>query len=213
MKISKKKKIKKNISKSKEGHKQQNQIINKYIEKTKLLTDKNLEERNKSTMHRHMSKDLINNKKIRCFKNLFKLLDSEDKDGKISDKNINTKNLSKEIKLLLEPIFTELKNCNETLSESEFVFICDKLFESLKYVQKQKLLSFNLEENKNQLKDNEIKVPEITKEMVIASIVKHQKEKIQQSRIKLEKERKEKEKKLKEEKKKTEKERKFPNSK
>ena len=155
--LKERKERKKNISKSKEGHKHQNLMINKYIEKTKLLTDKNLEERNKTTRYKHMSNDIINNKKIRCFKNLFKLLDSEDKDGKISNKNINTKNLSNEIKLLLEPIFTELKNCNETLSESEFVFICDKLFESLKYVQKQKLLSFNLQENKNQLKDNYIK--------------------------------------------------------
>ena len=156
--LNERKESKKNISKSKEGHKQQNQIINKYIEKTKLLTDKNLEERNKSTRHRHMSNDLINNKKIRCFKNLFKLLDSDDKDGKISNKNINTKNLPKEIKILLDPIITELNNCNETLSESEFVFICDKLFESLKYVQKQKLLSFDLEENKNinKIKDNNL---------------------------------------------------------
>ena len=133
-------------------------MINKYIEKTKLLTDKNFEERNKTTRYKHMSKDLINNKKIRCFKNLFKLLDSDDKDGKISNKNINTKNLPKEIKILLDPIITELNNCNETLSESEFVFICDKLFESLKYVQKQKLLSFDLEENKNinKIKDNNL---------------------------------------------------------
>ena len=56
--------------------------------------------------------------------------------------------------------------------------------------------------------DNEIKVPEITKEMVIASIVKHQKEKIQQSRIKLEKEKKEKKEKEKKEKERKKKEKK-----
>ena len=61
------------------------------------------------------------------------------------------------------------------------------------------------EENNND-NSNEIKLPEITHDMVIASIIKKQKEKMQQSRIKLEKERKEKEKKLKEEKKKKEKE-------
>ena len=58
------------------------------------------------------------------------------------------------------------------------------------------------EENNNINKNpNEIKLPEITKEMVIASIVKGVKERRQQSKIQLEKEKKEKEKKEKERKK------------
>ena len=101
-----------------------------------------------------MSNDIINNKKLKCFKNIFKILDSDDNDGKISNKNINIKNLPKDIRIILDPIFIELQNSNETLSESEFVFVCDKLYESLKYVQKQKLLSFENEENKRQMKDN-----------------------------------------------------------
>ena len=57
-------------------------------------------------------------------------------------------------------------------------------------------------EEKEEINNNEIKLPEITKDMVIASIVKQVKERRQQSLIQLEKERKEKEKKEKEKKKK-----------
>ena len=150
----KEKEIKENLSKTKEGYKKANLYKKKYIEKDKYLKDKNSEEKNRNNRYRYMSNDIINNKKLKCFKNIFKILDSDDNDGKISNKNINIKNLPKDIRIILDPIFIELQNSNETLSESEFVFVCDKLYESLKYVQKQKLLSFENEENKRQMKDN-----------------------------------------------------------
>ena len=150
----KEKEIKENLSKTKEGYKKANLYKKKYIEKDKYLKDKNSEEKNRTNRYRYMSNDIINNKKLKCFKNIFKILDSDDNDGKISNKNINIKNLPKDIRIILDPIFIELQNSNETLSESEFVFVCDKLYESLKYVQKQKLLSFENEENKRQMKDN-----------------------------------------------------------
>ena len=62
-------------------------------------------------------------------------------------------------------------------------------------------------DEKEEFSSNEIKLPEITKDMVIASIIKQVKERRQQSKIQLDKERKEKEKKEKEERRK-EKERK-----
>ena len=63
----------------------------------------------------------------------------------------------------------------------------------------------NIEEEKEEeinTESNEIKLPEITKDMVIASIIKQVKERRQQSKIQLEKERKEKEKKEREKRKK-----------
>ena len=149
--ILKEKEIKESLSKNKEGYKKANLYKRKYIEKNKHLNDKNSEEKNRTNRHRYMSNDIINNKKLKCFKNIFKILDNDDNDGKISNKNINIKSIPKDIRLILNPIFVELQNGNETLSESEFVFVCDKLYESLKYVQKQKLLSF---ENEKQMKDN-----------------------------------------------------------
>ena len=102
-----------------------------------------------------MSNILFNHKKAKCFKNIFKLLDG-DNDGKISSININYNNIPYYIRKILEPIFIELKNENETLSESEFIFICDKLYESLKYEVKQKLISFNQEEQKKQIKEKKL---------------------------------------------------------
>ena len=152
----KEKKEPKNLSRKKEGNKQKVIYGKKSEEKTKLLTDKNMESKSKTSRSRHMSSSIINNKKLQCFKKIFKLLDSDDNDGKITYKNINIKSVPKDIKKILEPIFTEMKDENETLTESEFVFVCDKLYESLKYQQKQKLLSFD-KDNKNQKKHKPIK--------------------------------------------------------
>lgn len=152
----KEKKEPKNLSRKKEGNKQKVIYSKKSEEKTKLLTDKNMESKSKTSRSRHMSSSIINNKKLQCFKKIFKLLDSDDNDGKITYKNINIKSVPKDIKNILEPIFTEMKDENETLTESEFVFVCDKLYESLKYQQKQKLLSFD-KDNKNQKKQKSIK--------------------------------------------------------
>ena len=77
---------------------------------------------------------------------------------KISYKTINIKNIPKDIKNILEPILTELNNSNETLIESEFIFICEKLYDSLKYEQKEKLLLFEKQEViKKQRKEKAIK--------------------------------------------------------
>jgi hypothetical protein len=110
---------------------------------------------NKKSVCSPMSNILFNHKKAKCFKNIFKLLDG-DNDGKISSININYNNIPYYIRKILEPIFIELKNENETLSESEFIFICDKLYESLKYEVKQKLISFNQEEQKKQIKEKKL---------------------------------------------------------
>ena len=152
------KETKKGFSKDKDNCKMKILHGKKNISKTKLLTDKNLEERNKTYRSKHVSSSvsIINNKKLKCFKNIFKLLDKDDNDGKISDKNMDLNYIPKDIKKILEPIFIELKNDNETLTESEFVFVCDKLYESLTYQQKQKLLEFE-KDNKMHLLEKHVK--------------------------------------------------------
>ena len=127
----------------------------KYREKTKLLTDKHLEEHNNTASTRHINSNIYNMKKEKSFKKIFKLLSNGL--GKISNNNLNCINIPNEIKNILEPIFNELQNTNETLIESEFIFVCDKLYESLTFEQKQKLLSFGKKEEINNLKKEKSK--------------------------------------------------------
>ena len=91
-------------------------------------------------------------KKENGFKKIFKLLDNGE--GKISYNNMNIKNIPIDIKNILEPIFSELKNTNENLTEPEFIFVCNKLYDTLKLDQKQKLLLFGKKEE-NKIKTNE----------------------------------------------------------
>ena len=118
----------------------------------------------------------------------------------------NFYNENQNAKVYIYPVYEETHHCKQ---ENENKIEDEKEEEKEEEINNNKIniMKEENEENNND-NSNEIKLPEITHDMVIASIIKKQKEKIQQSRIKLEKERKEKEKKLKEEKKKKEKERK-----
>jgi len=44
---------------------------------------------------------------------------------------MNVNKLPKNIYKILEPIFNELKEENETLNEVEFIFVCEQLYLSL----------------------------------------------------------------------------------
>ena len=136
----------------KESYKKQSKSSKKFIERTKLLTDKNLEEHNNTASCRHINNNIFNMKKENGFKKIFKLLDNGE--GKISYNNMNLKNIPIDIKNILEPIFSELKNTNENLTEPEFIFVCNKLYDTLKLDQKQKLLLFGKKEE-NKIKTNE----------------------------------------------------------
>ena len=136
----------------KESYKKQSKSGKKFIERTKLLTDKNLEEHNNTASCRHINNNIFNLKKENTFKKIFKLLDNGE--GKISFNNMNIKNIPIDIKYMLEPIITELKETNENLTEPEFIFVCNQLYDTLKLDQKQKLLLFGKkEENKSKTKE------------------------------------------------------------
>ena len=119
----------------------------KYEQKKQYLTEKFYEGQFKSPECCPMTNNLYNQKKEKCFKKLFRLLDG-DNDGKISYNCMSTKYLPVTIKQILEPIFLELKVENEVLNESEFIFVCEKFYNILKYDQKQKLILFEDEEKK-----------------------------------------------------------------
>ena len=124
----------------------------KYEQKRKYLTEKFFEEKFKSPECCQMTNNIFNQKKEKSFKKLFKLLDG-DNDGQISYNCISIKQLPKNIQDILEPIFLELKIENEVLNENEFIFVCEKYYNTLKYDQKRKLILFDDEERKKQKKE------------------------------------------------------------
>ena len=128
----------------------------KYDKKKQYLTEKYYEEKYKSPECCPMTNNIFNHKKEKSFKKLFKILDG-DNDGKISYNCMRVKKLPLNVKKILEPIFVELKNENEVLNESEFIFVCDKYYNTLKYDQKRKLILFEDEEKKKEKKEKIMK--------------------------------------------------------
>ena len=128
----------------------------KYDKKKQYLTEKYYEEKYKSPECCPMTNNIFNHKKEKSFKKIFKMLDG-DNDGKISYNCMRVKQLPLNVKKILDPIFLELKNENEVLNESEFIFVCDKYYNTLKYDQKRKLILFEDEEKKKEKKEKIIR--------------------------------------------------------
>ena len=124
----------------------------KYEQKKQFLTEKYYEEKLKKAECCEMTNELFNIKKEKSFKKLFKLLDG-DNDGKISYNCISIRQLPINLKNLLEPILYELKIENEELNENEFIFVCEKYYNTLKYDQKRNLILFDDEEKKKLKKE------------------------------------------------------------
>ena len=126
----------------------------KYEQKKQYLTEKYFEDRFKSPECCQMTNELFNYKKEKSFKKIFKLLDG-DNDGKISYNCITIKTIPIYIKNILEPIFYELKIENEELNEDEFIFVCEKYYNTLNYDQKRELILFD-DVEKNRKKKEKI---------------------------------------------------------
>ena len=124
----------------------------KYEKRKQYLTEKFYEDKFKSPECCQMTNDIFNHKKEKTFKKLFKILDG-DNDGKISSNCINIKHLPIDIQNILEPIIYELKEENEILNETEFIFVCERYYQTLKYDQKRKLILFEDEEKKKLKKE------------------------------------------------------------
>ena len=109
-------------------------------EKTDLI-EKYYQSQNKKPEFYEINNEIINKKKEKSLKKIFKLLDS-DCDNRITSSNICTSRLPKNILNILEPIFNELKEGNESLNEFEFVFVCEKLYHSLPWNLQRELTTF-----------------------------------------------------------------------
>ena len=73
---------------------------------------------------------LINQTKMRAFKNLFKDLDG-DQDDLINAININIKKIPNKVYKIIEPLINELKEDNQSLNKEEFLIAMNKLFDDI----------------------------------------------------------------------------------
>ena len=100
----------------------------KYQQEKNYLAEKYYQNQIKTPHFCQSTEEIINKKKEKSFKQIFKLLDG-DEDSKISSTHINTSKLPKNILKILEPILNELKEENETLNELEFfLFLINYIF-------------------------------------------------------------------------------------
>ena len=109
------------------------------------------------------SNEIYEKQKIKSFEKIFKLLD-KDEDGIISKFNINIENLPKNISLIFQPIFEELKQDNETLTQKEFLFASSKLFDILNFVQKREIIHFGMNKRKKFEEKKYTFIPQINKD-------------------------------------------------
>ena len=109
-----------------------------------ISTIKNNESLSKN-LFSDQNENLNKSQKVTTLKKIFKLLD-KDGDNLISPSSLNLNKLPLTYKKFLMPIVNELKIENESLTESEFIYICEKYFNNLDKEREQKL--FNNENNK-----------------------------------------------------------------
>ena len=89
------------------------------------------------------SEELYDKQKNIAFEKVFKRLDS-DKDGKISNNNIDLYGISKRILKIITPILDELKSGKGTISLEEFVQKCEKIYGNLNYADKKELFIYTM---------------------------------------------------------------------
>ena len=107
------------------------------------------------------SNEIFQKKKLNAFSKIFHKLD-KDQDGLITNLNVETKNLPKNIVKIIEPIVNELKEENETLNENEFKTACDRLYDMLSYMEKREIIEYGNEEIINQKKKKKEKKEEFS---------------------------------------------------
>ena len=128
----------------------------KYAQEKNYLAEKYYHEQNRPPQISDTTQEIINKKKEKCFKLIFKALDS-DEDDQISSNHMNINKLPKNIIKILDPIFNELKEENETLNEVEFIFVCEQLYLSLSWNEKRELTNFQDVIKRNEKKEKILK--------------------------------------------------------
>ena len=93
---------------------------------SKSLDSKRKQEFNQVHIEKN-SNELFENMKREKFNKIFNLLDG-DEDGKISFTSMETKNLTKTIRTLLDPVFRQIKFEQDSLNRMEFIKILHRIY-------------------------------------------------------------------------------------
>ena len=89
------------------------------------------------------SEEMYDKQKSIAFEKIFKRLDS-DKDGQISKDDIDVYGISKRILKIITPILDNLKEGSGTLSSTEFIKKCEKIYGNLNYADKKELFIYSM---------------------------------------------------------------------
>jgi len=86
------------------------------------------------------SEQLYNERKLHAFRSIFKTLDV-DQDKIISHQSIDTKSLSLDVRKIVNPILSKIREEKCPISETEFLEYCDLIYETSTFDKKQILLN------------------------------------------------------------------------
>ena len=128
--------FKPNINKNKYYYKLQNSSGNIF---DKLYANKNVYKRLNTEspqpkmelqLNHKKNQQILKNKRMKIFQKIFNILDS-DGDNQINPRTINFNALPKNIQTILNPIYIELKDDEETVTNKEFIEVCEIMYQNL----------------------------------------------------------------------------------
>ena len=112
------------------------------LKKENTLKKYELEEykqNNQEKMAKKINEKIFSENKMNAFINLFNDLDS-DQDGIISPINININKVPKNILNIIQPLISELKEENQSLTQEIFLIAMNKLFEDISLLEKREII-------------------------------------------------------------------------
>lgn len=139
-----------------------NVFIDLYEENKKLTQDKKeMQEKKKDEINKlanskkatEKMEEIVSTIKFECFLKLFQILDTDEDNSVSYNENFLValeKNLSQEIRNILEPLLNEFSLHNETLNKEEFVLALDQLYNVLNVDQKRKLVNWYVKDIKRE---------------------------------------------------------------
>ena len=124
-----------------------------------------LENEIKPNIIKNNTEKIFNDRKKKCFKYIFNILD-KDQDGFISSINLNNKNFTDELNIVIEPVISQIIQQNAIIEEKNFIKAMNVLFSALSIRERQiifnvkKNILTNLENNYNKSRSESAKYKE-----------------------------------------------------
>ena len=123
-------------------------------QKIHFLTQQIQKEENFNLIYvNNTSNKFYNEQKINSFKKIFHILD-KNHNGIINKFSLEDNQLNYNLKKIFSPIFEELKEENQNISQKEFIQISFKLFDNLNLLEKRDIINFGNEKKKKDYDNN-----------------------------------------------------------